>query len=93
MGFNIEKSSYGPIAVAELRKRQHRPHGGVGVLTAVLAQARRVGFYVARVVHGMVERRREQFHQLIAAADQLRVHLRHGADRAAAFRAAADDRP
>ena len=89
MGFSIENSSPARSPSPKQRKRQRRPHGGVGVLTAVLAQARRVGLDVAGVVRGVIERRREQFHEAVAAADQLGIDRRHGAERALAFGAAA----
>jgi hypothetical protein len=57
------------------------------VLAAVLAQAGRIGFDVARIVRRVVEGRGEQLNQAVAAADQLRVHRRHRAHRALALAA------
>src|ERR1700678_1696609 len=83
----------GPIAVSQQRKRQDRPHGRMRGLTAVLAEAGRISFDIAGVVWGVVEGRREQLHQAVAAADQLRVDRRHRADRALAVRTPGDHGP
>ena len=53
--------------------REAEPRPGVGVLTAVLANAGRISPDVAGVVQRAVERRREQEHESIGAAHQLVV--------------------
>ena len=83
-GIEQRKQLARAIAVPEQRKCQRRPHRRVGVLPAILAQTRRVGLDIARIVCGAVEGRREQLHQPVAAADQLRVDRRHRAQRALA---------
>ena len=62
-----------PSRLADLRIGQDRPHGGVAVLAAVLAQAGRVALDVARIERGLVEGRREQQSQPIVLADQVLV--------------------
>ena len=56
-----------------------QPSGSVGVLTAVLADARHVSFDVARLKGPFVERRVEQLDQFVADTNQSflnRVHCR-----------------
>ena len=72
----------GAVAIAQQRKCQCGPHGGVRVLAAVFAQARRVGLDITRILRAVVKRRREQLHEPIAAADELGVDRGHCAKRA-----------
>ena len=37
------------VALAELREGHHRPHGGVGVLAAIFADARRIALDIAGI--------------------------------------------
>ena len=65
----------------------------MGVLAAIFADAGWIGLDVAGVVRGVIERRREQLHQAVAAADQLCVDGRHRAHRALGLRRAARSPP
>src|SRR6185437_1664045 len=42
------------VAVAKYGERNHRPHGGMRILPAIFADARRITFYVAGVMPGIV---------------------------------------
>ena len=55
------------------------PQRGVRVLAAVLANARQVALDVARVARHLVERRREQQHELRVAAHEIGAHGVHRA--------------
>ena len=48
------------IAVAQHRKRNHRPKGGVRILAAVFAHARNIAFDVTRIQFALIEWRSEQ---------------------------------
>ena len=61
---------HGAIAAALQRRRQRDPGGGVGVLTAVLADARHISFDVAGLKGALVERWVEQLDQLVADTHQ-----------------------
>src|SRR4029453_14567061 len=70
---------HGAVAATLQCCRQGNPSGSVGVLTAVLADARHVSFDVARLKGPFVERRVEQLDQFVADTDQSflnRVHCR-----------------
>jgi hypothetical protein len=72
------------VAAAQARQRDHRPQRRVRVLTAVFANAGQISLDVAGVVIHVIERRREQQHDLCVAPDQLRrddVHRRFCAAR------------
>ena len=71
IGFSIEKSSRGLVAVAERGEGDHRPDGGMRVLAAVLADARRVALDVAGVERRAVERRREEQDEPVVAAHEV----------------------
>src|SRR5437870_1383162 len=81
------------VAVAERREREHGPEGRVRVLAAVLAHAREVATHVARITRRVIERRREEQNQAVAAAHQVFLDRRHGAGRAAAVGGARDHPP
>ncbi len=61
---------HGLVAVAERREGHDRPDRAVRVLPAVLADAGRVPPDVAGIDVGSVERRGEQQHEAVAAADE-----------------------
>ena len=70
---------HGAVAATLQRRRQGNPSGGVGVLTAVLADARHISFDVAGLKGAFVERRVEQLDQFVADTHQSflnRVHRR-----------------
>ena len=70
---------HGAVAATLQGRRQRNPSGGVGILTAVLADARHVSFDVARLKGAFVERRVEQLDQFVADTHQSflnRVHCR-----------------
>ena len=70
---------HGAVAATLQGRRQGNPSGGVGILTAVLADARHVSFDVARLKGAFVERRVEQLDQFVPATHQTllnRVHRR-----------------
>ena len=56
------------VALAERGKGDDRPDGGMGVLAAILANARRIALDVAGIERRLVERRREQQRQPVVAA-------------------------
>ena len=66
------------VAVTQRRERDDRPDGGVGVLAAVLADARQIPLDVARIDLGMVEGRREQQDEAVAPPDEELLHRGHG---------------
>src|SRR4029453_14812738 len=73
---------HGAVAATLQGRRQGNPSGGVGILTAVLADARHVSFDVARLKGAFVERRVEQLNQFVADTNQSflnRVHCRFSA--------------
>ena len=63
------------------------------VLTAVLANARRIALDVAGIERRLVEWRREQQRQSVLRTDQFALDRRHGARRALAVRGARNHRP
>ena len=70
---------HGLVAATLQRRRQGNPGGGVGVLTAVLADARHISFDVAGLKGAFVERRVKQLDQFVADTHQSflnRVHRR-----------------
>ena len=67
----------GLVAVAQGREGEDRPDGAVGVLAAVLADARQVALDVARIDVGMVERRGEEQDEAVVATDEVLVHGVH----------------
>src|SRR5512132_620504 len=70
---------HGAVAATLQGHGQRNPSGGVGILTAVLADARHVSFNVARLKGAFVERRVEQLDQFVPATHQTllnRVHRR-----------------
>ena len=74
----------GTIAVAERGERHDRPDGRVRVLTAVLADARRIALHVARIPRGADEGRGEQQDDRLLPVHQIffdRVHGARGAVR------------
>ncbi len=83
----------GLVAVAQRGEGEHAPDRGVGVLAAVLAHAGQVALDVAGIERRVVERRREEQDQPVAAAHQELVDRRHGARRARRVGGARDHRP
>ncbi len=77
MGFRMEKSSLAGVAVAQLRERDNRPDGRVGVLAAVLPDARQVPLDVARIDIGMIEWRGEQQNEAVTRPDEELLHRGH----------------
>ena len=70
------------VARTQLRKRKDYTHGGVAILPAIFAQARRITPDIAGIVARPVERRREQQRQSDVAANQVtfqRLHCQGGA--------------
>ena len=68
------------IAVTQPGRSEHGPERGVRVLRAVLAHAGEISLDVARIVLGVIERRREeQDHALIFAHEALHDGLHRGA--------------
>ena len=61
---------HGAVAATLQGRRQRNPSGSVGILTAVLADARHVSFDVARLKDAFVERRVEQLDQFVPATHQ-----------------------
>ena len=83
----------GAVAVTLQRRRQHDPGGGMGVLTAVLADARHISFDVARLQGALVERRVEELDQFVVAAHQSFLNGVHCRSSPLRVRHAGDDRP
>ena len=85
----------GRRAVAHAGMGQDRPHGGMAVLAAILAQARRIARDIAGVVarRRPVEGRREQQDQPRIGHDQLRQQRPHGASGAGGVGAAGQHGP
>ena len=67
----------GAVAATLQRRRQGNPGGGVGVLTAVLADARHISFDVTGLKGAFVERRVEQLDQFVAATHQSFLNRLH----------------
>src|SRR4029450_13352265 len=70
---------HGAVAATLQRRRERNPSGSVGILAAVLADARHVSFDVARLKGAFVERRVEQLDQFVLATYQTllnRIHRR-----------------
>ena len=61
---------HGAIAATLQSRREGNPSGSVGILAAVLADARHVSFDVARLKGAFVERRVEQLDQFVSATHQ-----------------------
>src|SRR5258708_1570570 len=69
----------GLVALAEGGEGDYGPGGGVGVLTAVFPDARRVALDVAGVERGTVEGRGEEEGEAVGGSDEVLVHGGHGA--------------
>ena len=82
-----------PLALAQQRRRQHHPCGGVRVLPAVLADARHVALDVAGLQRSAIERWREQQDHLIRIADQTILDRRHRLAGPLRIAGAGDHRP
>src|SRR4029434_4751849 len=70
---------HGAVAATLQSHRQRNPGSGVGILAAVLADARHVSFDVAGLKDAFVERRVERLDQFVTATHQTlldRVHRR-----------------
>jgi hypothetical protein len=65
----------------------------MGVLAAILANARRIALDVAGIERRLVERRREQQHEAIAAMHELAVERGHRLDRAPRIARSGQRRP
>ena len=76
-----------------MRQRDHGPHGRVGVLAAVLADAARIGLDVARLLQRFLEWRREQQRERRIAPQQVRLQRLHGARGARRIGRARDHAP
>ncbi len=70
-GIDQREQLRGLVSRAELRKGEDRPHGGMAVLPAILAQARRIALDVAGIERRLVEGRREQERQAVVATDEM----------------------
>src|SRR5207302_4499287 len=69
----------GLVAVPERGEGHYRPHGRMGVLSAVLPYARRVARDVAGIERRAVERRREEQDELLIAANEVLLDRGHRA--------------
>ncbi len=83
----------GLVAGSDLGQGEERPHGGVRVLTAVLADAGRVTADVARIGLGLVEGRRQQQDDAERAAHEMGADRVEGALGAARRDQAGQDGP
>ena len=83
----------GPIALAQACEGEDRPGGGVGVLAAVFADARRIAFDIARLERRLIEGRRKEQSEFGLLEDELFVNGRHRAGGAYRVRSAGDDAP
>ena len=83
----------GLVAVAEHREGDHRPDGGMRVLSAVLSDPGRVSLDVARIERRPIEGRGEEQDQSVLPADEVLVHRRHRAARCAPDRRPRRSRP
>ena len=83
----------GLVTFSQARESHYGPQGGVGVLPAVLAQARRIALDIARVRRRMIERRREQQGQSVVWQNQFAIDGLHGLRRAGRPRSAGQHRP
>ena len=66
------------VAFAQAGQGHHRPHGGVGVLSAIFAQARRVTFDVSRIEGCAIERWCKQQGQPLVRQYEFALNRRHG---------------
>src|SRR5687767_7467475 len=62
-----------PVVDAELRKCENHPAGGVRILPAVLAYARRVALDIPGIERGFVKGRGEKHRYSVAWVDQLTI--------------------
>ena len=58
----------------------------MSILTAILAHAGHVALYVTRIEFALIEWRREQTYESVAATNQVLIDSCHGALRAVSFR-------
>ena len=82
-----------PIAVSEHGLRDDGPGRGVGILAAVLANARGVPLDVAGIMRSAIERRREQQREPGVAEDEPAFDVRHGEPGATAIGGSANHAP
>ena len=67
----------GFVAVTQRGEGQDRPYGAVGVLAAVLSDARQIPLDVPRIHVGMVEWRGEQQDEPVTATNEVLLHRGH----------------
>src|SRR5579862_4314583 len=65
------------VSIAEHRKRDHGPQSAVRVLASVLPDTGRIALDISGVEGSLIERRSEQQHEAVFAANQVFVDRRH----------------
>src|SRR5882672_6585353 len=83
----------GLVSFADFGERDQRPDRGVGVLSAVFPDARRVSFYIPGVEGCPVEGRREEQQEPGLAPDEMTFDGPHGLACARAVTGTGEDRP
>src|SRR5262252_7278489 len=69
------------ISISQQRKSDHRPDRSVRILATILTNTWRITFDIARIQLALVEGRRKEQYQSIAAPDQIFINSGHSARR------------